>query len=528
MQQVCFNISNKQYIQKQMIEIKIKKFLKYFNSFNYKRTFDEKIKLLKKNPKSSYLKNLLGFAYLENKDLTNAEKNFLASIQLNKNNIAAINNLGNTYGYLHRYKEAESYYKQALTLDPNYIKALNNYANLKFTLNITDEAISLYEKILSIDPQNFITYYNLALIYQSIGNFSETIKHANKVLEIEPNFTRAHKILSNYTKYEKGNEHLIKMQNQLSNNNISDDQLIYLHFALAKALNDTGNFNQSIIHLKKGNSIKADLANYKIDQDINLFKSIESAFARVDFNSLELKNNTTKLIFVVGMPRSGTSLVEQILSSHEKVYGAGELSFLGSDINRYLANNSNNLNTLLKDSSELNLIAKIFLKKSFPMNNNKILLDKSLFNFLWIGFIRVIFPKAKIIHVKRSAKDTCLSCYKTLFDSGLYFTYNEKHLATYYNYYNNLMNFWKNVLGDYFYTINYEDLIIEPNKNISNILNFLELNFDEKCINFQENKSPVKTMSASQVRQKIYSSSINSYVKYEDEIPDLFKNLTVE
>ena len=203
MQQVCFNISNKQYIQKQMIEIKIKKILKYLNSGNYKRTIDETIKLLKKNPKSSYLKNLLGFAYLENKDLTNAEKNFLASIQLNKNNIAAINNLGNTYRYLHRYKEAESYYKQALTLDPNYIKALNNYANLKFTLNITDEAISLYEKILSIDPQNFITYYNLALIYQSIGNFSETIKHANKVLEIEPNFTRAHKILSNYINMKK-------------------------------------------------------------------------------------------------------------------------------------------------------------------------------------------------------------------------------------------------------------------------------------------------------------------------------------
>ena len=90
------------------------------------------------------------------------------------------------------------------------------------------------------------------------------------------------------------------------------------------------------------------------------------------------------------------------------------------------------------------------------------------------------------------------------------------------------MNFWKNVLGDYFYTINYEDLINEPNKNIANILDFLELNFDEKCINFQENKSLVKTMSASQVRQKIYSSSINSYVKYEDKIPDLFKNLTVE
>lgn len=511
-----------------MIEIKIKKILSYLSSGNYKRTIDETIKLSKRNPKSSYLNNLLGFAYLENKDLVNAEKHFLKSIELNKDNIAAINNLGNTYRYLQRYEAAESYFRRALALNPNYIKTLNNYGNLKFIFNLPDEAISLYRKALSISPNNFIAYYNLALIYQSIGKFDETIKYANKALEIEPNFTRADKILSNYIKYEKDNEHLIKMQKQISNNNISNDQLIYLHFALAKALNDTGDFNQSIFHLKKGNSLKANSVNYKIRQDINLFNSIKSTFIKLDFNSIELKNNSAKLIFVVGMPRSGTSLVEQILSSHEKVYGAGELSFLGSDIERYLANNSINLGALLKDTSNLNSIAKAFLKKTSTMHNNNILLDKSLLNFLWIGFIRVIFPKAKIIHVKRSAKDTCLSCYKTLFDSGLYFTYNEKHLATYYNHYSNLMDFWSKLLGKYFYTINYEDLINEPHKNISNILNFLELNFDEKCINFHENKSPVKTMSASQVRQKIYSSSIKSYVKYEDKIPDLFKNLTVK
>ena len=511
-----------------MIEAEIKKILNYFSTANYKRVINETIKLSIKNPHNSYLKNLLGFAYLENKDLNNAEKNFLISIQLNKNNIAAINNLGNTYKYLHRYDDAETLYKRALTLNPNYINALNNYGNLKFNSNLPDEAITLYKKSLSAEPNNFIALYNLALIYQSIGKFNETKKYAHKVLEIEPNFTRADKILSTYIKYTGGNEHLLKMQKQISNNNISKDQLIYLHFALAKALDDAGNFNESISHLKNGNYLKANLLNYNINQDINLFDYIKSAFKNLDFDSIELKNNFSKLIFVVGMPRSGTSLVEQILSSHEKVHGAGELSFLGSDIESHLKDASNNLEPLLKNSSTLSSIAESYLKKISSINNNKILLDKSLLNFLWIGFIRIMFPLAKIIHVKRSAKDTCLSCYKTLFDSGLYFTYNELHLSNYYNHYSSLMDFWEQLLGKHFYTVNYEALIKDPNINISNMLDFLELDFDEKCLNFHENKSPVKTMSASQVRQKIYSSSIKSYEKYEDKIPDLFKNLTVE
>ena len=161
-------------------------------------------------------------------------------------------------------------------------------------------------------------------------------------------------------------------------------------------------------------------------------------------------------------------------------------------------------------------------------NGNKITLDKSLLNFLWVGFIRIIFPKSKIIHVKRDPRDTCLSCYKTLFDNGLHFTYSKSDLPKYYNQYSDLMNFWKQLLGDYIYTINYEDLIKDPNKNISNLLDFCELNFDEKCLDFHKNTSPVKTMSASQVRQKIYSSSIKSYEKYEEKIPDLFSNLLAE
>ncbi len=512
-----------------MIEIKINKILKYLNAGNYKRVIDDTTKLSKKNPHNSYLKNLLGFAYLENNDLNNAEKNFLISIQLNPNNIAAINNLGNTYKNLHHYSEAELYYKRALTLNPNFVNTLNNYGNLKFNINLPNEAIALYKKSLSVNSNNYIASYNLALIYQSTGNFNKSIKYANKVLDIEPNFTRADKLLSANISYTKNDAHLLKMKNKILNKNINDEQLVYLHFALAKALNDIGNFDESISHLEDGNSLKAKLSNYDINEDLNLFTTIKSVFKNFNFDSIELKNNSSNFIFVVGMPRSGTSLVEQILSSHEKVHGAGELPFLNLEISTKLKDHSNKLETVLNNSSILNSIAQSYLQKtSIINNNNKILLDKSLLNFLWLGFIKIIFPKAKIIHVKRNSKDTCLSCYKTLFDSGLYFTYNKQHLSNYYNHYNDLMNFWEQLLGKHFYTINYEDLVKEPYENISNLLNFVELYFDEKCLNFHENKSTVKTMSASQVRRKIYSSSIQSHKRYEEKFSDLFDNLVVK
>ena len=512
-----------------MLETKIKKILKYLNTGDYKRVINDTIKLSKKNPTNSYLKNLLGFAYLEIKDLMNAKKNFLGSIKLNPNNIAAINNLANVFKYLHYYEDAEQFYKRALAIDPNYINALNNYGNLKFNNNEPNESIILYKKALSADSSNYIASYNLALIYQSIGNFDECKKYAKKVLEIEPKFTRADKLLSTYTKYRKDDKHLLKMINKVSNKNTNKEYAVYLHFALAKAFNDIGSFDDSIFHLKSGNSLKASLVNYNIDQDIDLFASIKSTFNNLDFNSIKIKNNTSKFIFVVGMPRSGTSLVEQILSSHDKVFGAGELPFLKSSIFENFDNSYSRLGSILKKSSTLNAIAQSYLKKiSTIKSDNKTILDKSLLNFLWIGFIRILFPKAKILHIKRDSKDTCLSCYKTLFDSGLYFTYDKYNLSSFYNHYTKLMNFWEKSLGNHFYTVKYEELIKDQNKNISNILNFCELDFDEKCLNFHKNKSMVKTMSASQVRQKIYSSSVQSYKKYEDKLSDLFENLTVE
>ena len=512
-----------------MSEDKIKIILNFLTIGNYKRAITEAVKLSNKNPDNSGLKNLLGLAYLGNKEINQAIKNFKFALKIDQNNIAANNNLGNSYKYLHNYKDAEHFYKRALNLNPNFINTLNDYANLKSRINKSEEAIILYKKALAINDKNHISSFNLALTYQSIGDFEQAKQYAEKALLIEPNFTIADHLLAANTKYTKENNHFLKMKSKILNKKIGKQQKIYLHFALAKAFKEIGDFNDSIYHLENGNALKNSLVKYNIDSDIKLFNLIKNTFTNIDFDTIELKDNSSKLIFVVGMPRSGTSLVEQILSSHDKVFGAGELSFLEEIISSKINGYPDNLKFLLRDLPGLNSIAQSYLEKIMIIkNDNKITLDKSLLNFLWIGFIRIIFPKAKIIHVKRDPRDTCLSCYKTLFDNGLHFTYSKSDLPKYYNQYSDLMNFWKQLLGDYIYTINYEDLIKDPNKNISNLLDFCELNFDKKCLDFHKNTSPVKTMSASQVRQKIYSSSIKSYEKYEEKIPDLFSNLLAE
>ena len=483
----------------------------------------------KKNPNNSGLENLLGFAYLENKEIILAIKSFELALKIDQNNITATNNLANSYKYLHKYNDAEHFYKLALNLNPNFINTLNDYANLKSLIHQYEEAIVLYKKALSIDEKNYITCFNLALTYQSIGDFEKSKIYAEKTLLIAHNFTRADQLIANNTKYTKDNNHFLKMKSKILDKNTGNQQKVFLHFALAKAFNEIGDFNSSIYHLENGNALKKSLIKYDIDNDIKLFNSIKTAFKNINFNSIELKNNSSKFLFVVGMPRSGTSLIEQILSSHSKVFGLGEVTFIEKIISKNIDGYHNNLKSILKNTTTLDSIAQSYLEKILIFKNtNKLLLDKSLLNFLWIGLIRIIFPKAKIIHMKRNSKDTCLSCYKTLFDNGLYFTYNKSDLSKYYNQYSDLMNFWKQLLGNYIYTVDYENLIEDPNKNISDLLDFCELNFDEKCLNFYKNTSPVNTMSASQVRQKMYSTSVNSYEKYEKNIPDLFSSLLVE
>ena len=220
------------------IEDKIKILLNYFKVGNHQYVIEKGNELSRQNPNNFYLKNLIGSAYLQIKNLESAKKNFQASIQLAPKNIAAINNLANTHKNLHEYRDAERLYLRAIELSPNYSNALLNLGNLKVNINEIDEAINLYKKVISIDNKNYVAHYSLAMAYQWIGRFEDSTIHCIKTLQINSAFSRAHKLMSSNLKYDSHNSHYLKMVEDLNNVKLSDDNKIQLHFALVKAYED--------------------------------------------------------------------------------------------------------------------------------------------------------------------------------------------------------------------------------------------------------------------------------------------------
>ena len=500
------------------------------NQFNVKN-FDLVISkgniLLKKNPEYVILYNLIGSAHQNNNNYSEAKKFFKSGLQLDPKNIALMNNLAMSYKNLLEYSLAAELYDKILKLNNKYLNAYINYGNLKRDLNQFKEAINLYEEALNLTNKNPVVLYSLALAYQGIGDFDKSISFAKKTLDLDPKFTRADHLISQSKKYERKDEHYISLKNKIENTNLNDFEKVDLYFALAKAEEDFGNIAEASDYIIKGNKLKKKIINYKLSTELNLCKNIIEKFKDNNFEELS-SNYDDNIIFILGMPRSGTSLVEQIISSHKDVFGAGELPILSNIIKDHFINDQQLIIEDLKDEIEKPTKIDICRSRYFDFIKNfnyseKYITDKAPLNFRWIGFIKVLFPNAKIVHCIREPKNNCLSMFKNVFEGGLNFTYDQEDLVKYYNQYQELMNFWKSKYANSIYSIKYEELIENNEEEIKKIIKFCNLSWDEKCLSFHKNKTPIKTMSTAQARKPIYKSSLNSFEKYKNYFKEINK-----
>ena len=314
---------------------------------------------------------------------------------------------------------------------------------------------------------------------------------------------------------EHRNEMLRKYEYQ-----ITDEERVYLGFAIAKSYSDIKMYEKSSKYFVNANKLQNSLMkNYNFENEINIFNIIKNRFKGYRFE-LDVKKKTPDKIFIVGLPRSGTTLTHQIISSHFKVHGAGELPIINSIfknkilddkfLDDFFANPNLNDNLTLKET--INEIELFFNKFS-----DNIILDKAPLNFLWIGFIKILFPNSKIIHCKRNLRDTALSIYKNCFDGhSIPWCYNDKNLIRFIKAYEDLMIFWNNKLPDHIYNLEYENLISNQSTETKKIINFCNLEWDPNCLNFTKNKTPIKTVSISQARKPIYNTSKNLSDKYLD------------
>ena len=445
------------------------------------------------------------------------------------NNIHVLNNLGLINGNLNRNIIAREYYNKALSINEHFIDSLINLANLNLKENKIEETKACLDKAAEVSKQpqtDIIVYSALGQYHQHLGNFDEAINCFNTVNKLSPDNVIADKGISLIHKYKNKDDPHLKLMEQKLNKIDNDENLQHLYFALGKAYEDIKEYKKSFKNLYRANQIADKKIGYDIKEQEILFNNIKKLFNNFDYS--KTIQSDQQIIFIVGMPRSGTTLTEQILSSHKEVYGAGELSFLEFSIKNNLMKNNkfikDNINHI--DLNEFLKIQKDYIKgiKSFNFKEN-IIIDKAPLNFRWIGIIKMIFPKSKIIHCTREAMDVCFSNFKNNFSSKtIGFCYNLDKLGTYYNLYKNLMSFWNKNLQNDIFELSYEQLIKEQKKTTENLLNFCQLDWDENCLSPHKNEKAVSTASLAQVRSPVYKSSIKKWENYKEELQKL-KNI---
>ena len=437
----------------------------------------------------------------------------------------AHNNLANALKDLGEFGEAIIFYKQALAINPNYDDAHYNLGVSHHELGQTDEALNCYNLALAINPDYVDAHNNLGNILKELGQTEAAFNSYVQGLAVQPNNTVIHRNLGMLKKYTEGDTQFTHMQSLLSNTDLSQSDRAHLCFALAKAYEDLEMKDELFKTLNEGNDLRKKELNYSIEKDLNKHSTYCKLFKSSSKKSPSYESSTISPIFIVGMPRSGTTLVEQIISSHHKVHGAGELPSLNNliapIINDYLTHDK-----FLSDKN-FSSVRLGYLNNLFSLNvTESVITDKMPTNFENIGFILKAFPEAKIIHLKRDAMATCWSIYQRYFPAeGLGFPYNMEDLAKFYNSYTEMMGFWHELFPNHIYDISYENLTTNQEEETRKLLQYCELEWDENCLNFHTNKRAVKTTSSMQVRKKMYQGSSNAWRKYEEQLKPLIKAL---
>ena len=506
----------------------INKIILKLNNKEFQKVINYCEKLIKLKIKNTIIYNLYGQAYqnllLYEKSIIKFEK----AIELNEDNYYAINNLAISLKAVEKYKSSEKAYQKCLKIRPDYVVAIINYANLKEFLNNFQEAIDLYLSALKFKSEisEAYIYSKLSRLYLSIGKTEKAKKYADQLLKKYPNNADFYQLYSEVADFKKDKKIIFNMEQLYENKSLSKDDVINLAFSLGKAHDKLNNFDKAFTYFNKGNQLKKTQINFDLEDLLKLTHSIKSFFSNLNYDEIKKHSNQKKIIFICGMPRSGTTLIEQIISSHNEVVPTGENNFLSTFIKKnYLKGFTIDQRKTIKDIHSKN---NLFEEYTFNLFNefgykSNIFTDKSVQNFLWIGFIKIFFPNSKIIVTDRDSRDVCVSIFKINFKNGfMNFAYDQKDIGNFYNVYVDLISFWKEIFKDNIYISKYEKLINNSKFEIKRLINFCDLDWDPNCLSHHLNNSGIKTASIIQARQPIYNTSKNLNKNYSNNLGEMF------
>ena len=513
------------------LQKKIQTLLNLYKSKNLSKAELLNKELIIAHPKVVILYNILGLILTDQNKIDKAIECYDQGIKIKPDYAMIYNNLGSIYQSKKEYTKAENYYKKSIELDNKIPEPQNNLGNLYLTLNNHRDAIVYFKNSINISPKFFVSHYNLGVIYKNMGKLKEAKKYLMEAVKLNPHFYTAHRTLSELTKYTINDEHFITLKKLYEDPKVNKTQKTELAFALGKASDDTGNFSKAFQYYNVGNRLRRKDIDFSLKIEEAKFASIKKIFNENLFNKFKQSGNLDSTpIFILGMPRSGTTLVEQILSSHPKVFGGDELYLLTDIIKKHFDNKAEGL--FLNEIININKENFIIIGEEYVNNLKKIsnnlerVTDKLPINFKWIGIIKLILPNSKIVHCVRDPRDNCLSIFKNYFvNKKLNFAYDLEEISEFYNLYTNLMVHWKSKLPKFIIDIKYEKIINNPEQQIRSLLKACNLNWNDKCLKFYNNKRAVKTASDTQVRKKIYKSSVDSWKNYEKYVKDFFQIL---
>lgn len=511
----------------------------------------------------------LGKAFRQAERYDEALDSYRKAISLAPNNAVAYNNLGNTLSSLKRYGEAEANFNKAILLTPTYADA---YLNLGLALQEQekfDEALACYQKAVSLKPEEARAHLTLGKTYQELGNLDSALASYDQAIRLKHDYADAYagkgNLLIELGKMQEATailqQAVADMPDEIAplaallalKTNHDDEQLIArlesryaqrealphddhisLDFSVGKTMEALGRYDDAFMAYEEGNRLHYQDNPFDEEADIRQLTSTLSYFSSELFSesasileALPASEEKRVPIFIVGMPRSGTTLTEQILSSHPNLFGAGELGVMNS-LARKVEIPPREAADWEDKIRELREFGRSYLDQVWQLAPEALYItDKLPHNFMHLGLIHLMLPNAKIIHVMRDPMDNCFSCYALRFKKSHQYCYDLEMLGRHYLRYKQYMQHWHNVLPEgRILDVRYEDTVADLEGQARRILEYVGLPWDPACLNFHENKRAVRTASVTQVRRPIYSNSVARWKRFEKHLGPLADIIT--
>lgn len=466
--------------------------------------------------------------------LDDAMEGYEKALEYLPNHVPSLTEIG--FGWLDRDEpeKALPFFERSIELGPTNVRGLDGLGHVYELQGNTDKAITTWERAVELNSDAPPILTSLGVTCVQVGRIDEGRKRLERVLEISPQNAEAFLALSQSAKIQEGDPLIVKLESLITRYTIPPEARSKMHFALGKAYEDTGRFEEAFDQYKRGNQLKRQLIHHEAEQLRVQINSLMTYFTDERFKSYDSRfaDDSTIPIFVVGMPRSGTTLVEQIIASHPEVHGAGELPFVERMVRRMPAGVKPKtafpqcLDVLSPEAGK-KLATEHISRLHYMAPEVQHVVDKMPKNLVHVGLIRLLWPNAKIVHCVRDYRDIAMSCFFRYFARGQPFSWDLSELGDYCRHHAKLCKHWHRVLGTKIYPSHYEELTGNQEQKTRELIEYLELPWSDSCLQFHQTDRRIKT-NPLQVRKPIYQTSVAKWKKYEPWIGDFLEALGSE